>query len=478
MAATNLLFANNAQTTVSSSIGPSSVAVSVAAGTGALFPNPNPSNNEYFVATFTDASTGLLREIVWVTGRSGDTMTIVRAREGTAAQSWTANDLFAELWTAGQAESMLQLSAAQAQAFNFGQDSGTLNTYLCALNPVVAAAPGNGFPLRMIALNTNTGASTLDAGFGAVAVKRRDGSALIGGEIQVNHLTDFTYNATAGYWEVMEPAAATSAAVVAGTDSFSFVTPAQLANFSSVPTGFMVPAATLSAPSGWLLCYGQAVSRSTYAPLFAAITKSSTVTITIAVPGVVTWASHLLSLGDVISFETTGALPTGLSIATDYYAVPINANSFNIATSMANALAGTLVTTTGSQSGVQTCRQNPYGCGNGSTTFNIPDARDRVIAGWTGMGGTPANLLGNNASVGGFSTAARGNAAGQTAHTQTVPELVAHTHTMNDVSGSNAGSTGGPVQGSGVTAAGGSTGGGGAFNVTQPTLLANYMIKT
>ncbi len=37
------------------------------------------------------------------------------------------------------------------------------------------------------------------------------------------------------------------------------------------PTGIISPYAGVSAPSGWLLCYGQAVSRATYATLFALI---------------------------------------------------------------------------------------------------------------------------------------------------------------------------------------------------------------
>ena len=38
-----------------------------------------------------------------------------------------------------------------------------------------------------------------------------------------------------------------------------------------LPTGVVVPFAGATAPDGYLLCYGQAVSRSTYSDLFAAI---------------------------------------------------------------------------------------------------------------------------------------------------------------------------------------------------------------
>ena len=39
----------------------------------------------------------------------------------------------------------------------------------------------------------------------------------------------------------------------------------------SVPTGVLNPYAGATAPAGWLLCFGQAISRTTYATLFTAI---------------------------------------------------------------------------------------------------------------------------------------------------------------------------------------------------------------
>jgi microcystin-dependent protein len=39
----------------------------------------------------------------------------------------------------------------------------------------------------------------------------------------------------------------------------------------SLPAGTLVPFAGATAPNEWLLCYGQAISRATYAALFAAI---------------------------------------------------------------------------------------------------------------------------------------------------------------------------------------------------------------
>lgn len=87
-------------------------------------------------------------------------------------------------------------------------------------------------------------------------------------------------------------------------------------------------------------------------PLFT----SSTVTLTIASPCVVTYTNHGLVTGQGVYFTTTGALPTGLSANTNYYVNVINANTFSLATTAANANAGTLITTTGTQSGAHTCK--------------------------------------------------------------------------------------------------------------------------
>jgi microcystin-dependent protein len=38
-----------------------------------------------------------------------------------------------------------------------------------------------------------------------------------------------------------------------------------------IPPGMVTPFAGAAAPSGWLLCYGQAISRTTYAALFAVV---------------------------------------------------------------------------------------------------------------------------------------------------------------------------------------------------------------
>lgn len=90
---------------------------------------------------------------------------------------------------------------------------------------------------------------------------------------------------------------------------------------------------------------------------------SHTATITIASPGVVTWASHGLAAGTPVVFTTTGALPTGLSVSKAYYVTNdgnLATNTFAVSDTLAHANAGTgQINTSGSQSGTHTAFGNP-----------------------------------------------------------------------------------------------------------------------
>lgn len=57
-------------------------------------------------------------------------------------------------------------------------------------------------------------------------------------------------------------------------DSSGQVKSTALGNVAGNPAGVVVPYAGSSAPTGWLLCGGQAVSRATYATLFTAISTT------------------------------------------------------------------------------------------------------------------------------------------------------------------------------------------------------------
>jgi len=85
-----ILFTNNAAATLASSITTSSTSLTVTTGQGTLFPTITGSN--IFYVTLTDAATGNFIEIVKVTARSSDTMTIVRAQDNTSAHAYSAGD--------------------------------------------------------------------------------------------------------------------------------------------------------------------------------------------------------------------------------------------------------------------------------------------------------------------------------------------------------------------------------------------------
>lgn len=74
-------------------------------------------------------------------------------------------------------------------------------------------------------------------------------------------------------------------------------------------------------------------------------------TISIANPAVITYANNF-GVGQVVNFTTTGALPTGLSVGVNYYVIAagLSTSAFRVSLNP----GGTVVATSGSQSGVQT----------------------------------------------------------------------------------------------------------------------------
>lgn len=232
--------------------------------------------------------------------------------------------------------------------------------------------------------------------------------------------------------------------------------------YGGVPTGALFQWTTATAPTGYLLCDGSSLSTTgTYANLYGVIGYTyggsgasfnlpdlrarfpvgyqapislGTATITIAAPGVVTRASHGLATGQIVYFTTTGALPTGITATTGrYWVIVLTSSTFRLATSQANALAGTAITTSGTQSGTHTVF---------SADFEL------------------------------------GRSNGEKNHTQTLTELVSHNHsnldgnspTLLSAAGGNYG-----VEYSASTT--GNTGGGLPMNIMPPYITLNYIIK-
>lgn len=77
-------------------------------------------------------------------------------------------------------------------------------------------------------------------------------------------------------------------------------------------------------------------------------------TFTCAVTDICTKAAHTFQLGLKVQFTTTTTLPAGLSLLTDYFIIPIDANTFYVADSLVHAQAGTHIDITSTGTGVHT----------------------------------------------------------------------------------------------------------------------------
>lgn len=279
---------------------------------------------------------------------------------------------------------------------------------LTANSAITAYANGQRFMFRATA--ANTGATTVNINSaGSKAIRKLVGDedvALEGGEIVNGGVYEIVYssalNSGAGAWQLM-----------------NLPVPAPRTDY--VPTGTVLPFAGSTAPTDFLLCYGQAVSRTTYAALFAAI--------------------------------------------------------------------GTT-----------------YGSGNGSTTFNVPDLRGRVVAGLDNMGGTSANRL-TGAASGGINGDILGNTGGDETQTLATGHLPSHSHGAGTLATASAGnhshtmaastSSAGPVIGlvpsnggtqratsvdgahtHNITGSTADAGSGLPHNNVQPTAILTYIIRT
>lgn len=87
-------------------------------------------------------------------------------------------------------------SLIQQNRIGYVVDTGPANALAVAM-PITLASYAAGICLRVKVLNSNTGAATINVdGLGAVAIKRADGSALLGAELLAGSVVDLTYDGT------------------------------------------------------------------------------------------------------------------------------------------------------------------------------------------------------------------------------------------------------------------------------------------
>lgn len=238
---------------------------------------------------------------------------------------------------------------------------------------------------------------------------------------------------------------------------------------------------SLTAPpsSKYLLAYGQAISRTTYATYLAGSTITQSVTRTSGSP-TLTGFTDTTQIPTVAPIEGSG-IPSSLTISS--------------CTATTCTMSGNA-----SSSGTANVTIFPNGNGDGSTTFNLPNCQDVVLAGRGNMSGTPRGLL--TSTYFGASPDALGALGGNQNVTMALGNLIAHTHanTLTDPGHSHAydKTPQGPVQsgggGSGTAATNSTQTSTNTTGITinnasagsatptpmrtvQPTLTANCMIR-
>lgn len=185
-----------ATTTLAAGISSGATSLVVTAGTGALFPSPNPSTGTKFLATLVSATLANTRTVVTCTARSTDTMTVTPV-----SGSWNAGDTFAILNLAEMLQQLVQFDDLQAQLGNYALDVGSANAYSVTLSPALSAHVA-GMPIRFLAAHANTGASTFNDGAGAASFVLPGGTALPAGIVQANTVYIAIWNSAQSYFEL------------------------------------------------------------------------------------------------------------------------------------------------------------------------------------------------------------------------------------------------------------------------------------
>lgn len=266
------------------------------------------------------------------------------------------------------------------------------------------------------------------------------------------------------------------------TLSGSSVTLSASVSSNIIPAGTEANFAGPREPDGWYFEYGQTKNRTTDAGLMAAITETFT-----ANTNNTTILSNVSK--DLRNLGLEGSVLEGVGIFTGATIVSIDS-----ATQITMSNAATNTATGGA------VRAFPYGNGDGSTTFTLPDARGTVAAGRDNMGGTAANKLTSGGlgvsgtslkSIGGFQTITL-DASQIPAHTH--PNSLnesPHTHTVvvktsfypaqpggDNSAGNGTASVTSSAASTGITITNAAnTGGGGAHSNVQPTRIRNVIIK-
>jgi hypothetical protein len=202
-----LQFANNASSTLAQNITGVDTTIYLAAGEGSLFPIPT-ANSNFYATIYNTSST--LWEIVLVTARTGDTLTVIRAQEGTIAQTWLVGDSLGMYPTAATMEKLVQNDQLQNGKYTIAQAGGTANALTCAITSDLTSIP-DGMTLVLKPVFSNTGAATLQVTIGstvlsAVPIVKGPNLAIEATDIPSSgYPVQLIYSAIFGAWVMQMP---------------------------------------------------------------------------------------------------------------------------------------------------------------------------------------------------------------------------------------------------------------------------------
>ncbi len=202
------LYANNAKTTLAAAITSTQTSITVAPGTGSLFPTPVPGVS-WFALTLTSATSSSVYEITYCTSRSGDTLTVLRGQEGTTAQPFNLNDIAGNYDTAYVMENLIQVDQWQDNTYGLATAGGTVNALTATIPSNFTSIP-NGMQIILLASGANTGPATLQLTLGstitsALPIIKGNNAPLIAGDIPLaGYPLTLIYSSTLSAWVITD----------------------------------------------------------------------------------------------------------------------------------------------------------------------------------------------------------------------------------------------------------------------------------
>jgi hypothetical protein len=264
---------------------------------------------------------------------------------------------------------------------------GTSDAITAIYSPaIIGLVDGQWATFRATAANATTTPTFSPNGLAARPITRAGGSLLQLGDIPGNLAEAILrYNSVNMRWELLNPA-------------------------QTIPAGTELHYAGIVPPAGFYFPTGQPLSRTGDAGLFNALS--------FAILGN-TFSNTIVALPlDLRGIGLEGSILEGSGIPAATTIVAFTATSCTLSQN-ATATATSVP-----------LRFFPFGNGDGSTTFNLPDRRGRALFGRDNMNGTAAGRLTNNSfGAQGIAGSQLVGAGGEQSHTQIAQEMAIHTHT-------------------------------------------------